>query len=274
LTAADEARVARELLDAQERGASLPPPSARDPGFDEACAWRVAAEQVRLRRARGERCLGRKIGFTNRGIWAEYGATAPIWGHVYDRTLLWARAPRTALSLAGSARPRIEPELAFRLARPLPAGVRDPVAILACVEWVAASFEIVDCHFADWRFRSADSIADFALHWRLLLGEPHALQGHDLARLARQLAECQVTLRRGERVMDRGVGANALGHPALALAHLALLLARQPDFEPLAAGEIVTTGTLTAALPVRAGEVWSSEYAGLPVRGLEIAFGD
>jgi 2-oxo-3-hexenedioate decarboxylase len=81
-----------------------------------------------------------------------------------------------------------------------------------------------------------------------------------------------VTLKRDGGVMDRGVGANALGHPAAALAHLAELLARQPQFEPLAAGEIITTGTLTAAMPIRAGETWSSEYEGLPVAGLTITF--
>ncbi len=50
---------------------------------------------------------------------------------------------------------------------------------------------------------------------------------------------------------------------------------RQPQFEPLAAGEVITTGTLTAALPVRPGETWSSGYEGLPgVTGLTLAFTD
>ncbi len=54
--------------------------------------------------------------------------------------------------------------------------------------------------------------------------------------------------------MDRGVGANALDHPALALAFLADIVARQSQFAPLAAGEIITTGTLTAALDIHPGE--------------------
>jgi 2-keto-4-pentenoate hydratase len=137
---------------------------------------------------------------------------------------------------------------------------------------VAASFEIVDCHFADWRFRSADSVADFALHWRLVLGTPHYVRADEIQDLARQLHDCQVTLRRDGAVADRGVGANALGHPASALAHLADVLARQPQFEPLEAGEVITTGTLTAAMPIKAGETWSSEYEGLPVRGLALRF--
>ncbi|MDH3315027.1 MAG: hypothetical protein OER43_04570 [Gammaproteobacteria bacterium] len=45
-------------------------------------------------------------------------------------------------------------------------------------------------------------------------------------------------------------------------------------FTPLAAGEVITTGTLTAALPIRPGETWSSEYSGLPVAGLQLTFTD
>ena len=72
-------------------------------------------------------------------------------------------------------------------------------------------------------------------------------------------------------MIDRGVGANVLGSPALALAHLARLLADQPQSPKLAAGEIVTTGTITDAWPVAAGEVWSSDYGALGLEGPDLA---
>jgi 2-keto-4-pentenoate hydratase len=81
-----------------------------------------------------------------------------------------------------------------------------------------------------------------------------------------------VTLSRGDTVVDRGIGANVLDSPALALGHLARLLAGQPAFPPLAAGEIVTTGTVTDAWPVAAGETWSSDYGALGIEGLTVAF--
>ena len=66
----------------------------------------MSAEILRLRRARGERTLGRKIGFTNRNIWAEYGATAPIWAHVYDTTLMLAAGrPRDRVACAAASSP-------------------------------------------------------------------------------------------------------------------------------------------------------------------------
>ena len=65
-------------------------------------------------------------------------------------------------------------------------------------------------------------------------------------------------------------GANALGHPALALAFLAEVLAGQAQFAPLKAGEIVTTGTLTAALPIAAGETWRFELDGVALAPLSV----
>jgi len=263
--------VVGELIDALDQGKVIPSIIERNPHFDWDAAYRVAAEIVRLRRARGEKTVGRKIGFTNRKIWAEYGATAPIWAHVYDRTVQFADGHRATVSLGGSVQPRLEPEIAFKLKAPLPAGVNDPARVLEAIEWLAPSFEIVDCHFAGWKFGPAESAADFSFHWRLIVGAPIPLLPTEIPALTRQLRDCRVTLSRDEKAVDQGIGANALGHPASALAHLAGVLAHQPQFEPLAAGEVITTGTLTAAMPIKPGETWSSRYEGLPgVTGLSL----
>jgi 2-oxo-3-hexenedioate decarboxylase len=264
---------ARELLGAYDHGRLVPTPTERNPVFDWNAAYEVAAEIVKLRRARGERCAGRKIGFTNRNIWAEYGATSPIWAHVYDSTLVFAENNHATLSLSGSVAPRLEPEIAFKLRGPVPVGCRDPATILQSIEWLAPSFEIVDCHFADWRFKSADSAADQSLHWRLIVGTPYAIKAAEIAKLAAQIHDCRVVLKCNGEIRDRGVGSNALDHPALALAFLADILATQPKFDALAAGEIVTTGTLTAALSVKTGETWTSEFSGLALGPLTLTFG-
>ena len=71
------------------------------------------------------------------------------------------------------------------------------------------------------------------------------------------LAAVEVELHRDGQLVEVGRGANALGSPLAALAHLVEVLAQQPSLPALRAGEIVTTGTLTAAYPVRAGEAWT-----------------
>jgi 2-keto-4-pentenoate hydratase len=50
------------------------------------------------------------------------------------------------------------------------------------------------------------------------------------------------------------------------------VLARLPQFAPVGAGEVVTTGTLTDAYPVAAGETWHTRIEGIELPGLELVF--
>jgi 2-oxo-3-hexenedioate decarboxylase len=63
-----------------------------------------------------------------------------------------------------------------------------------------------------------------------------------------------------------------LGGPVSALHHLIDLLARDQVNPPLAAGEIVTTGTLTRALPVATGETWATELTGVALDRICVRF--
>jgi 2-oxo-3-hexenedioate decarboxylase len=72
--------------------------------------------------------------------------------------------------------------------------------------------------------------------------------------------------------MDRGVAANVLGGPVHALSHLVRGLAEHPLPVGIEPGHLVTTGTVTRAFPVRAGETWRTKIGGLPVPELHIRF--
>jgi 2-keto-4-pentenoate hydratase len=90
--------------------------------------------------------------------------------------------------------------------------------------------------------------------------------------LAATLASFEATLSRNGELVDSGVGANVLDNPALALGHLARVISEQPDAPDLAAGELVTTGTITNAHPVLAGERWHSDYGALGLEQLTVTF--
>jgi 2-oxo-3-hexenedioate decarboxylase len=245
--------------------------SASEPWFDVAAAYEVLERIAEERRARGWSTAGRKIGFTNRTIWARYGVSAPMWAHMWDRTVHFAKDDHGSVLLGSFVQPRIEPEIVFRLLAPPPL-TEDTEEILSCVEWVAAGFEIVQCPFADWRFAAADCTAAFGLHGALVVGTPVALTNESRVRMAQSLAHFEVTLSSGGSIVDTGTGANVLGSPALALAHLARTVAGQERVAPLAGGEVITTGTLTDAWPVTAGETWDSDYGSLGVHGLTVVF--
>src|ERR1700756_4443933 len=74
------------------------------------------------------------------------------------------------------------------------------------------------------------------------------------------------------RFLDHGRATNVLDKPVSALRHLVDILVRDQVNPPLAAGEIVTTGTLTRALPVSAGETWTTELTGVELDGICVRF--
>jgi 2-keto-4-pentenoate hydratase len=261
--------IATELLDALDRNAWIAPITAREPGFDVDAAYRVGAELLRRRSARGERPIGRKIGFTNRTIWPEYGVYTPIWAHVYDRTTTFLSDSPARLAIGHLAQPRIEPEIVLHFHRAPPLTI-DEVALLDCLDWIAHGYEIVQSPFPDWKFQAADTIAAFGLHGALLVGPPRPVA--ELPDLVASLRRFTISLARNGEVQAQGGGANVLDSPLLAAAHLLSLLQQQPHLEPLRAGEIVTTGTLTAALAIGPGETWSTALSGLDLPGLRVEF--
>jgi 2-keto-4-pentenoate hydratase len=257
------------ILDAADAHRLIERLTDRDPSLDEDGAYAIAWDVHARRRERGERPVGRKIGFTNRTIWAEYGVWAPIWSHVYDSTVHHAPDGTAHLAIGHLLQARIEPEIQLHFSRTPPV-TRDETAILESIDWIAHGFEIVQSVYPDWKFTKEDAIAAFALHGALVVGRPVAVR--DIDDCAAKLRAFTITLSRDDGRTVRGGGANVLDTPLLAFAHLAERLATQARFAPVQAGEIVTTGTLTAALPVSPGQRWTTVLDGIDLPGLSITF--
>jgi 2-oxo-3-hexenedioate decarboxylase len=261
-------RIADEAFAAfNSGGRHVPSFSARYPDFSLNDAYRVTALSNSMRAAQHYKPLGRKIGFTNSRMWDEYGVRAPIWGYVYDRTMHDLAVP---LPLAPYTEPKIEPEIMFGLAA-APSPGMDDAALLSCIAWVAHGFEIVQSIFPNWKFSAADSVVADAMHGALLVG-PHHDIGPRTGEWLGALASFGIELYCDGQLMDRGHASNVLGGPLSALRHLVELLGRDRDNLPLAAGEVVSTGTLTRALPVKAGETWTTKLKDIAFDGISLRF--
>lgn len=268
-----DAAMAQDLFGARAHRQQIAPLATRVAGFGIERAYRVSALLAAIRMAQGERPIGRKVGFTNRNIWPEYGVNGPIVGPMYASTVHRLARGRGTFAIGGLAQPRIEPELVFGFAR-APAAGASLAQVLDCVEWVAHGFEIVDSHFRDWKFTAADTVADGALHAALLLGPPRPVRemAATPADLLGQLAAFSIELECDGTPRDRGVGGNVLDHPLEAVRFMQRELAAHDAFPPLAAGEMVTTGTLTGAMLIHPGETWSTRIHGLALDGIAVHF--
>ena len=261
---------ASDLLRAHDTGTILPAtPSATDPAFDLNAAYAIGAEITRLRRAAGHRTVGLKLGFANRAVWRALKLETLVWAPVYDNTLTYAPDNHASVSIAGRIAPKIEPEIVFRISEPV-APDSDAAAALSAVDGIALGYEIIDCPYPDWKFQPADMVAAAGFHVALVVGQIHRVTAADVPALVDALPRFTLTLSNHGRVVEEGSGKNVLRSPALCLAELASAIPRRPGAEPLVAGELVSTGSLTTATPIAAGDVWRAEVSGLALPALTL----
>jgi 2-oxo-3-hexenedioate decarboxylase len=262
---------ADHILSALTDHRSIPPLTASNRGLSLPDAYRISRAVTARRIARGENPVGRKIGFTNRTIWDEYGVHHPIDGPMYDTTVSHVSGPVAAFSLAPFVEPRIEPEIVLGLTG-TPTPDMDEAALMSCIGWMAHGFEIVQSLFPGWRFSGADCVAAFGLHGALICGPKREIVAGERARSLDALTRFSITLRRNGAMVDTGHAANVLGGPVSALLHIVKALAQDTEAAPLAAGDIISTGTVTRAFTVVAGERWTTEIAGIHLPAMDVTF--
>ncbi len=261
--------IAAEAFAALCHTRQVTPFSARTAGLSVEDAYRVMPLVRQMYEAEGARVIGRKIGFTNRTIWSQYGVYRPIWGYVFDRSASDLAATE-ALPLGPFSEPRIEPEIVFGLAK-APSADMAEAALCGCIEWLALGFEIVQSIFPEWKFAASDTIAANGVHGALLIGPRHPFSPR-AQEWRQRLGSFEIELLCNGRAIDRGHAENVLGGPLSALRHLVGLLAADRVNPKLAAGEIISTGTLTKAMPVAPGETWSAVPSGIALEPIRLRF--
>jgi 2-keto-4-pentenoate hydratase len=265
----DPSTIALEMLRAFSAGATISElPSSR--GLDLNTAYAAEAEFARLRTESGRRTVGLKVGFANRAVLRALKLETIVWAHMYDDTVHYATDEAAELALPPHRAPKIEPEIVFKLKESIPSGGLDAAAVLQYVDWLAIGFEIIDCPFPEWQFKPADFVAAFGLHLGLVVGPPLAVEPGRIPELIDSLASFKLRVFRNGEFVEEGSGRNSLRSPALCLAELAGAVLRQPPAVPLFAGDLISSGTLTAGHLVQSGETWRVEVDGLPVSNLTL----
>jgi 2-oxo-3-hexenedioate decarboxylase len=245
------------------------PPTARGIGFDMPAAYAVEDELVRQRRTSGRKTVGLKLGFANRAVWRALKLDTLAWAHMYDDTVKYAKQNSANVAVGRMYSAKIEPEIVFKLKR-TPTGGDDPSAVLEAVEWLALGYEVIDCLYADWKFQPPDLVAAYGLHAALVIGDTRPVRSANIPALAAQLASFTATLSRNGETMAEGGGKNVLQSPALCLGELAAAISRHPTAEPLAAGDIITTGALADNKFIAPGETWTTKLQGLDLPGFTV----
>jgi 2-keto-4-pentenoate hydratase len=277
--------LARELMSAYETGQLIAVPPSERPGFDLNTAYEVETLLKQFREAAGHKAVGRKVGYANKAMWRVLKLETLVWANMYDDTVHHADNNFATLAIANSRSLKIEPEIVFGLKQPLTGASSDAASALASVDWLALGFEIIDCPFPEWKFQASDFVASFGLHAALVVGQKVPVRPDNMVNLLDQLSVFKLRISksgklpergpskgsvRGGEFVEEGSGKNSLKSPALCLAELSAAITRRFPSYPLSAGEIISTGTLTAGHPTANGDIWIAEVEGLALPPLTL----
>ncbi len=246
---ADPAAAASILYEARRTGIPVEPFTDNDPSLGLADGYAVQEHLVRMLLADGERIAGYKVGLTSKPMQQMVGVSSPDYGPVLASTVY---ASGAEVPLDRFIQPRIEAEIVFVLGERL-AGPGVSVADAArATAGVAASVEIIDSRIVGWRIKLADTVADLASNGAVAISSRIvALAGLDTRLIG------MVLTRNGE-LADTGAGAAALGDPLSVVAWLANTLGEHGiALEP---GHLIMTGSMHAAVPMAAGDVFRADF--------------
>lgn len=246
----DLAALAARVDEAARIGSAIAQLTGDHPDLGVVEAYEIQRLSIARRHARGEMPIGIKMGLTSRAKMRQVGVDEVIWGRLTDAMRIEEGGE---IGLAGRVHPRVEPEIAFILKRPLEGRV-SPAEALAAVEAIVPAMEVIDSRYRDFRFNLADVVADNASSSGLVLGgavSPHAVDVGNLG----------IVMSFDGRAVQMGTSAAILGHPLRALTAAARLATEAG--ERLAAGSIVLAGAATEAVPLRPGVHVRTTISGL-----------
>ena len=228
-----------ETLAAARRDRSGCAPITSTVELDLADAYAIQRAGTALRLARGERIVGWKLGYTSLAMRTQMGIDQPNFGPLTD-AMLMTSGEAVSPTLV---QPRVEPEIALRFGRPLRGDVTHG-DVLAAVDRAHTCLEVVDSVYPDYRFRLEDNTADGSSAAQVVLG--CELRSFD------HLDDVTVELHHNGELAGAATGAAASGHPLAGVVWLGAQLGQRG--EELRAGDVVITGGLTQAVPLRQGD--------------------
>lgn len=243
---------AGRLRQARETGAPCTPVRDLIGGTDIEAAYDVQEINTGARLAGGGRLVGRKVGFSNKAIQAQFNVDQPGLGMLFADMDVpdGEEIPWNVLF-----EPMVEAEIAFVLGEDLAGKDVTMVALIRAIDCALPAFEVVGSRIGGWDIRVTDTIADNVSASHFVLGHsPRGIGGFD-PRL------CAMTISDGIEPVGTGVGAAVLGSPLNAL----LWTARESTQRgrPLRAGDMVLSGSLGPPVPVVPGHVYEARIEGL-----------
>ena len=253
MTISDRLRreIADDLAEAEQQAAAIDPPVTAYPDLDVTDAYEIQLINIRKRLDAGATVAGHKVGLASEAMQKMMGVDEPDYGHLLDVMQYHENTPIDATKFCY---PRVEVEVGFILGEDLPGAGCTNDDVIAAVEWVVPSIELIDSRIRDWKISLPDTIADNASSCGWVLGEQRV-------RIADiDTGDIDATLHRNDELIAEGNSSAVLGHPLNAVSWLARKV--ESFGVRLRKGDVILPGTATRAIDIRPGDHFVASFVG------------
>ncbi len=237
------------LVDAEEAAKPISEKYKQDFTEKEAYDVQILVRDEKLRR--GQRVIGKKIGFTSQAMRKQFNYHSCDYGNIFDKQIF---EQGSAIKLDNFLTPRVEGEIAFILKEDLSGPGVTVSDVVRATDGVMACLEFVDTRW-DFGIQVLDSIADNAACGGFVLGSKFVrLDNLDLRYIA-------MFVQKNGVLLSSGAGVEVMGDPLNAVAWLANKL--HEHGAKLKAGDIILSGAITGAVEVNKGDVLDVSFSTL-----------
>ncbi len=258
LTDAERSKAAESLLEAERTRTPVLQLSKTYPNIAIEDSYAIQAEVTRRKIAGGAKLIGHKIGLTSKAMQQSSGIDEPDYGHLLDNMIV---ADGAKVKHADYCVPRVEPELAFVLGKPLKGPGIGLLDVLRATEYIVPAIEIIDARVQNPR-KIYDTVADNGAAAGIIIG------GRPVGPNDVDLRWVGAVFYRNSEIEETGLAAGVLGHPALGIAWLANKVGQFGTvLEP---GHIMLSGSFTRPVWAAKGDTLHADFG--PLGSLAVQF--
>jgi 2-oxo-hept-3-ene-1,7-dioate hydratase len=251
LTEEERSRAADILLDAERTRKPALQLSKTYPNIEIEDSYAIQSEVTRRKIEQGRRLIGHKVGLTSKAMQQSSQIDEPDYGHLLDDMML---ADGAKVPHANYCVPRVEPELAFVLGRPLKGPGIGLLDVLRATEYVVPAIEIIDARVQNPR-KIYDTVADNGAAAGIVLG------GRPVKPTDVDLRWVGAIFYRNSEIEETGLAAGVLGNPAMGIAWLANKVGRFGTvLEP---GHVMLSGSFTRPVWADKGDTLHADFGPL-----------
>jgi 2-oxo-hept-3-ene-1,7-dioate hydratase len=258
LTDSERQKAADSLLEAERTKTPVVQLSKTYPHIEIEDSYVIQAEVTRRKIAGGAKLIGHKIGLTSKAMQQSSGIDEPDYGHLLDNMMV---ADGAKVKHADYCVPRVEPELAFVLGKPLKGPGIGLLDVLRATEYIVPAIEIIDARVQNPR-KIYDTVADNGAAAGIIIG------GRPVGPNDVDLRWVGAVFYRNSEIEETGLAAGVLGPPALGIAWLANKVgAFGTVLEP---GHIMLSGSFTRPVWAAKGDTLHADFG--PLGSLAVQF--